>query len=165
MPQVQRVTLNKTVYGAGLNRAASPPDSLSIYLTQVGQRSLLEIYSITWGIVTATNAALDSFDFGPLLVIKNEEFDPQFNYGAPTVPDIKHVVWQDEIVRDAMFNHREFYKPLRLTDATSYLIIVPAPTDLAAAATPYDMALTVRGDVRERKRLSLEVGKKTGGEK
>lgn len=158
MPQAFEKNLNKTVYGLNLNRATVPPDSVSVRIEGLNQGGYVEIYSITWGIVAATDAALGAFDFGPLLVIRNEVFDAAFNYGLPNTPDVKDVVWQDEIVRAASFNHREFFEPMKLTEASNYLIVAAAPVDLAAAATPYDVVLTVRGQVFNPQKKPSDIG-------
>ena len=158
MPQPFQNLLNKTVYGANLNRATVPPDSLSVRLEGLNPGGYVEIYSVTWGIVAATNAALDTFDFCPLSILRNEKFDDAFNYGLPNLPDLKDVVWNDEIIRNIMFNHREFFEPMRLTEASNYLIVVAAPVDLSAAATPYDAVLTVRGEIFDEHKKPKTIG-------
>lgn len=158
MPQAFEKLLNKTVYGANLNRATVPPDSLSLRLEGLNPSGYVEIYSVTWGIVAATNAALDAFDFCPLLILRNEKFDDAFNYGLPNTPDVKDVIWQDEIIRNIMFNDRQFHEPMRLTEASNYLIVVAAPVDLGAAATPYDVVLTVRGEIFDEHKNPKTIG-------
>lgn len=176
MAQIYTSDLNRTIEGVGFAPADSPPSSLSVRLT-VSPDSYVKIYGIEWGLRSAAGASIVAIDLASLVILRNEIFDPAFNYaatvGAAYVKRDK-VAWWDAIIGHPQgtdfFRHRNFRPALRLEGALDWLIIMPCPANLSGNEAS-DVVLTVRGkrcsrtaQVRERAMVELHQRVYVGGE-
>lgn len=150
MSQTFTPLLNKAISDT-LNSTVLPPDSLSVRLINLeAQNAYVKLYGIAWGLVTAAEAALNDFDFAVLQILRNEVFDPDFQYGGLNAIRSKDVVFEDVIIREQKFNYIDFATPMELREASNYLIVMNAPINIAIPNTNYDCVLSVRGEFCKR---------------
>lgn len=157
MPQNFTHHFNKTVYGV-LNHTASPPDSLSVRLTNISKWSYGKIYGISFGLCPpgATSILADEIT-GELLILRNERFDPGVAYRLSLLAggggiSARDVAYHWPFIKGPgafgdVCKALEFPVPLELKDASDYLIIMPAPLTLSTPSDNADCSLTVRGEI------------------
>lgn len=142
MPQLSIGLLNKTLEDPAYNPALALTslESSSVRLTALQKGSYVEVYGFNWG-ATASASDLNS---GSLLVIRNEIFDPFFQYGNPVFRRTKDIIFEDRIDFNEPFRNIDFTRPLKLNDAANYLIII---CGFASASITISTQLTVRGNL------------------
>lgn len=149
MPQHFKSQLNRTVYGA-LTANGVPPHSVSVRLSGLHGGTYAKIYTIAWGIDGTSEIAFDAFDYVNLSIIRGDVFDVNYTYLLANVAQDKDLVYGEVLAREKKFQVTEFFEPLKLgegNDATSYLIIVPAPRNITDLSFTYNTLLTVRGEI------------------
>lgn len=161
MPQVFTHQLNRTITGIVETPGAPNFDSLSVRITDVPFGSVLKLFGITWNLTGTDGNGLNDALYTRLLVLKNEKFNPGYQYNNPQVDQQKEVVFRYTIIpqrgnpavapRVAIYNpHLNFVPALKLQGASDYLVIVTPPVRIAGSA-PYRITLTVRGEIEARR--------------
>lgn len=157
MPQVFTHLLNKTVTAILANSGTPNFDSLSVRIRGLCRGGYAELFGITWNLSAQDGSALNDAIYTRLMIIKNEVFDPVFDYNNPQVDQQKDVIFRDTIIpqrgnpainaRIAPYaRHLNFKPAMKLNGAADYLVIITAPVRVAGGAN-YRLNLTVRGSL------------------
>lgn len=145
MPQVGSSLLNKTIRASG--QTFNNRDSLFIQLNNLEKGTEVKLYGIAWGICGASTNALQNLNTASLQILRNEIFNTNLTYGTQAVVNDRDVVFEDVMPYNRVFQYLDFSEPIKLRGAADWLIIFPAPINLADGNAPYDCSLTVRGDI------------------
>ena len=158
MPQVFTNLLNQTITGR-LNKDIEPIDSLSVRITGLCQGGYAKLFGITWNVFSDDDNGLNDTAFCHLMILRNEIFDPTFDYDAIAAENSKDVIFRDSCTGRpgiAAINterivdyqrHINFIPAKKLNDASNYLIIVTPAVRIGDPGTNYQVTLTVRGQV------------------
>src|SRR5262245_29281354 len=143
MPQSYTTLLNDTIADNLQPTLIGTADSVSVRLNNLAEGTYPQIFGLAFGI-SAITAPLGTFA-ASLVILRNVIFDPLQNYGNFLSPDI---VWKYTLNRDEFFAYKDFKEPLKLNDASDYLLVftVLIQSDIIPPAPVYG-SLTARGNL------------------
>lgn len=137
MPVTFTTAINDLIEDPVFSVGVGNLDSLSFRYVNLQPGTYIEVNGISWGVSTALGASTANLQ-GRLFILRNEIFDPAFNYGNSVFANFKDIVLKDIVSRFNKTRNLDFAKPLKLAGASSYLIICGGFTDPDAAAPPND---------------------------
>lgn len=137
MPVTFTTAINDLIEDPVFSVAVGNLDSLSFRYVNLQPGTYIEVNGISWGFTAALGASTANIQ-GRLFIIRNEIFDPFFNYGNSAFSNFKDLVLKDIVSRFNKTRNIDFAKPLRLAGASSYLIICGGFTDPDAPGPPGD---------------------------
>lgn len=132
---------NDTIEDASFTLASL--DTLSFRYERLQPGTYIEVNGISWGF-TATLGATTANLQGRLFIIRNEVFDPVFNYGNSVFANFKDIVMKDIVSRFNKVRNLDFAIPLKLDQASSFLIVAGGFTDPDNIGTTVNAYLSVR---------------------
>lgn len=143
------ISLNDTIDDPSFTIASV--QSLSFRFENMQPGTYIEIDGISWGLTTRLGQSTSNVS-GVLSIIRNEVFDPAFDYGnisiLPFVTSTKDVVFRDNVSQFHKARNIDFGVPFQLKGSSNYLIVASGFTDPDALAPPGNVVsawLSVRG--------------------